>query len=164
MSEWNTGWRRNPWVTCRGWHVGVERWQMMAQGKMSEWDTGERSESVFFRWSMLQDNVVSFVALEHTASKFVQDNSMYPLFFLRQVVVGPATLMLAPTSSVFFFKIWCISRRSCRGAGSSLIEFGWIGDKVNPHPFPLSFFFFEKLSHQCKCSGTSSISHIRIGL
>ena len=54
---------------------------MMTEGKMSEWDTDERSESLFFRWSTPQDNVVSLFALELTASKFVQDSSMYPFFF-----------------------------------------------------------------------------------
>ena len=97
---------------------------------MSEWDTGE-SLSPCFRWSMLQDNVVSFVALELTASKFMQDNSMYPLFF-------------------FFFRHVVVGLRSCRAAGLSLIEFGWIGDKVKPHPLPLSafvlFLFFLNVS------------------
>ena len=69
----------------------------------------------------------------------------------------------------FFFKKKMVhSRRSCRAAGSFLIEFGWIGDKVNPHIVPLSAFvlFFDSpwMSHQRKCSGTSSISHIGIGL
>ena len=71
------------------------------EGDGSEWDTGERSESVFFGGRCF---IVSLVAWELTASKFVQDNSMYPLFFfLRHVVVGPATTMVASMSRVFFF-------------------------------------------------------------
>ena len=73
VSEWNTGWRRNLWVECRSGHAGVERWQRTTEVKMSEWDTGERVESVF------QGNVVSLVALELATSKFVHDNSMYHL-------------------------------------------------------------------------------------
>ena len=89
---------------------------------MSEWDTGEKSESVFF-------------SVVDVARPF--DVSV--VFFLRHVGVGPATPMLAPMSLFFFFKIWCI-----RGAGL--------------------FCFFSWMSHQRECSGTSSVSHMRIGL
>ena len=120
---------------------------MMTEGKMSEWDTEERSESVFFRWSTPQDNVVSLFALELTASKFVQDSSMYPLFFfLHHVVVGLATPMLAPMSRVFFF--FCKFGAFRGAAVGELVRlwFGWIGDKVNPHPYHSAFFLVKIVS------------------
>ena len=126
---------------------------------MSEWDTGERSESVFFRWSMLQDNVVSLVALELTASKLCK--IFVTLWWDLHTDVDSNVAWL------FFFEKWCIRGAAVGVLGRlclSLVGSETTSIRILYHSALLFCFYSSWMTHQRKCSGTIGISHMRIGL